>query len=64
MHGYAVEDQPEMRGIFFAWGSGIAKPKNLETPVRAIDLHPTVAHLLGIRPGNPHDGIILKDVLQ
>ncbi|MBW2291575.1 MAG: alkaline phosphatase family protein [Deltaproteobacteria bacterium] len=64
MHGYAVEDQPEMRGIFFAWGSGIAKPKNLETPVRAIDLHPTVAYLLGIHPGVPHDGIILEDVLQ
>lgn len=64
MHGYAVEDQPEMKGIFFAWGSGIAQPKSLETPVRAVDLHPTVAHLLGIQPGAPHDGIVLEDVLQ
>jgi predicted AlkP superfamily pyrophosphatase or phosphodiesterase len=64
MHGYAVEDQPEMQGIFFAWGSGIAQPKALQSPVRAVDIHPTVAQLLGIQPGVPHDGIVLEDVLQ
>lgn len=60
-HGYPP-DTPGMRGIFYAWGSGIAAGRTVEK-VRAIDVHPTVAHLLGIEPGQPVDGQIERALL-
>ncbi len=63
MHGYAVEEVPEMAGLFVAWGSGVGKPRKLESEVRAIDLHPTVARLLWIQPGTPVDGQVLEEML-
>jgi alkaline phosphatase D len=55
-------DTPGMRGIFYAWGSGIARGRAL-AKVRAVDVHPTVAHLLGIEPGRPVDGEIESALL-
>lgn len=64
MHGYAVEEVPEMAGFFLAWGDGIRRPGPLEEAVRAIDIHPTVARLLGIRSGRPVDGRVLDSLLS
>ncbi len=64
MHGYAIEDAPEMAGLFVAWGSGIDGRGKLESEVRAIDLHPTVARLLWIQPGAPHDGRVIEELLS
>jgi predicted AlkP superfamily pyrophosphatase or phosphodiesterase len=56
-HGYAGE-LPEMGAIFFALGRGAPAGERLG-PVRAIDVAPSVAALLGIEPplaseGRPH----------
>lgn len=61
-HGYPP-DAPGMHGIFYAWGSGIARGRTVEK-VRAIDIHPTVAHLLGIEPGRPVDGRVESALLE
>jgi predicted AlkP superfamily pyrophosphatase or phosphodiesterase len=53
-HGYPP-DTPGVHGAFFAWGDGVQRGKQLER-VEAIDIHPTVTHLLGIQPGLPVDG--------
>ena len=50
MHGWDPT-LPEMHGIFFAAGPGIAGGIALPT-VNAVDVYPLVAHLLGLRP-NP-----------
>lgn len=60
-HGYPP-DAPGMHGVLYAWGSGITRGRTLER-VRAVDLHPTVAHLLGIEPGRPLDGAIERALL-
>jgi alkaline phosphatase D len=53
-HGYPPET-PGVEGIFYAWGAGISAGREVAS-VRAVDIHPTVAQLLGIAPGNPVDG--------
>jgi hypothetical protein len=60
-HGYPP-DTPGMAGILYAWGDGIAKGREVER-VRAIDVHPTVAHLLGIEAGRPVDGEVARALL-
>jgi predicted AlkP superfamily pyrophosphatase or phosphodiesterase len=60
LHGY-LPSVPEMHAVFFAAGRGV--PADLELgAVRAIDVAPTVTHLLGIEPprdaeGRPIEGI-------
>jgi hypothetical protein len=60
-HGYPP-DTPGMHGIFYAWGSGIAAGRELPS-LRAIDVHPTVARLLDIAPGETVDGRIATELL-
>lgn len=60
-HGYPP-DVPGVEGILYAWGAGIAKGKEV-SGLRAIDVHPTVAQLLGIKPGNPVDGQVARELL-
>jgi arylsulfatase A-like enzyme len=60
-HGYDPSAHPEMGGIFLALGRGVAAAAILP-PVRAIDVAPTIASLLGIDPpthaeGHPIPGI-------
>jgi arylsulfatase A-like enzyme len=60
-HGYDPAAHPEMRGIFLAVGRGVGVSVVLP-PVRAIDVAPTLAYLLGIDPpanaeGKPIPGI-------
>jgi arylsulfatase A-like enzyme len=60
-HGYHPDPHPELNGIFLAVGRGVGAAVAL-SPVRAIDVAPTVSHLLGIDPpahseGDPIPGI-------
>ncbi len=62
-HGYDPSI-PEMHGIFYAWGAGIAKSREIPQ-LDIIDIHPTVMSLLGLQPGQPVDGHVIdaiKDV--
>jgi predicted AlkP superfamily pyrophosphatase or phosphodiesterase len=53
-HGYPP-DHPDMHAVLFALGRGV--PRGLELgPVRAIDVAPTVTHLLGIDPPRDAEG--------
>ncbi len=61
-HGYPP-DTPGVQGILYAWGSGVATGRAVGA-VRAIDLHPTVAHLLGIAPGEPVDGEVAASLVD
>lgn len=60
-HGYDSSIEA-MHGIFYAWGAGVAKGKEV-TRIENIDVHPTVMHLLGLQPGSPVDGKVATDVL-
>ena len=61
-HGYDPAI-PEMHGIFYAWGAGIARGKEV-AQLNMIDVHPTVMSLLGLQPGKPVDGKIATGVLS
>jgi len=61
-HGYDPSI-PEMHGIFYAWGAGIARGKEVAR-LDMIDVHPTVMSLLGLQPGKPVDGKIEAGVLS
>jgi predicted AlkP superfamily pyrophosphatase or phosphodiesterase len=54
MHGYPP-DTPGVEAVFFARGAGIAAGAKLEG-LRTIDVHPTIAALLSVKPGAPVDG--------
>lgn len=60
-HGYdpAV---PEMHGIFYAWGAGIAKGHEIPR-LDIIDVHPTAMSLMGLEPGKPVDGKVVTEML-
>jgi predicted AlkP superfamily pyrophosphatase or phosphodiesterase len=60
-HGYPP-GTPGIEGILYAWGSGIRAGREL-AHARAIDVHPTVAHLLGMEPGRPVDGHVVRELL-
>jgi arylsulfatase A-like enzyme len=53
-HGYPPSTKG-VEAVFFAMGAGIAKGASL-AGLRAIDVHPTIAKLLGVEPGTPIDG--------
>lgn len=61
-HGYPP-DTPGVEGVLFARGSGIAKGRTLPS-LRVIDVHPTVMHLLSLRPGRQADGRIARALLD
>jgi len=60
-HGHAPHHEG-VHGVFYAWGDGVGRGE--VDAVRAIDIHPTVTHLLGIQPGNPVDGSVAVDVVS
>jgi hypothetical protein len=60
-HGYPPQ-VPGMAGILYAWGAGIAAGRQVDA-IDAVDLHPTVMHLLGIGPGQPVDGVVARGLL-
>lgn len=64
MHGFDPS-LPDMGGIFFARGRGVPPGQRID-PVRAVDVAPTVAALLGIDPpaqaeGTPLPFVTLRD---
>lgn len=60
-HGYDPS-VPEMHGVFYAWGAGVAQAKEIPQ-LDIIDVHPTVMHLLGLEPGKPVDGKVVTEAL-
>lgn len=44
-----------LRSVFYARGAGIASGQQL-AEMHSVDVHPTIAMLLGIEPGHPLDG--------
>ncbi|MBX3497605.1 MAG: alkaline phosphatase family protein [Parvibaculum sp.] len=54
-HGYDPATVTQMHGIFYAWGSGVAKGKRLGR-IDIVDVHPTVMALLGLKPGKGTQG--------
>jgi predicted AlkP superfamily pyrophosphatase or phosphodiesterase len=61
-HGYPP-GTPGVDGVLYARGSAFAEGRELER-VRAIDIHPTVMHILGLRPGRPIDGRVESGLLR
>jgi predicted AlkP superfamily pyrophosphatase or phosphodiesterase len=60
-HGYAPGTDGN-DGVLYAWGHGIKRTGDLGA-VRMIDVHPTIAQLLGIAPGDPVDGQAIEGLL-
>ena len=61
--GGFVPRTPAMYGLLYAWGAGIVAGQEAQA-MRTIDVHPTVAHLLGIPPGDPLDGRIATSLFE
>ncbi|MGE4609196.1 MAG: nucleotide pyrophosphatase/phosphodiesterase family protein [Myxococcota bacterium] len=61
-HGYPT-GTPGIEGILYTRGSAFARGREVES-VRAIDIHPTVLHVLGIEPGQPVDGVVATQLLH
>jgi predicted AlkP superfamily pyrophosphatase or phosphodiesterase len=60
-HGYDPRIV-EMHGVFYAWGSGIAKGREVKR-LDMVDIQPTVMSLLELKPGIPTDGKIVTSAL-
>lgn len=61
-HGYDPAIT-EMHGVFYAWGAGVAKGKEISS-LDIIDVHPTAMSLLGLQPGKPVDGRVVTEMLD
>jgi hypothetical protein len=61
-HGYPVST-PGVEGVLYTRGSAFATGREVER-VRAIDIHPTVMHILGLEPGRPVDGRVEQGLLR
>ncbi|CAN5689417.1 ectonucleotide pyrophosphatase/phosphodiesterase [soil metagenome] len=57
MHGYPVEESPQMMGALVLWRYPTALTRRELPLVRWDQLHPTVARLLGIKPAPGASGI-------
>lgn len=60
-HGY-LNDDPEMKSMFIAWGKGIRAGASLGE-IDSIDIAPTIAALLGLKMENA-DGRVLREILK
>lgn len=61
-HGYPA-DNADVNGILYAAGAGVARGHRAGR-IRAVDVHPTVTHLLGLEPGEPVDGRVALEMLD
>jgi arylsulfatase A-like enzyme len=57
-HGYPP-NTPGIAGVFYGWGAGVPYNRRLGS-FDIIDVHPTVARLLGIEAGTPVDGVPIE----
>ena len=55
-HGYPT-GTPGIEGILYVRGDAFAPGREIDR-VRAVDVHPTVLHVLGLEPGKPVDGAV------
>jgi alkaline phosphatase D len=62
-HGYPPDAVPQMQGIFFAWGAGVAQGREIPR-LDMVDVHPTVMTLLGLQPGRPVDGHAIAGIMS
>ena len=60
-HGYLASD-PQLNGMFVAWGHGVKRGAQLGE-IRNVDVAPTVAALLGLKMENV-EGRVLADALE
>ena len=60
-HGSANPEDIEVPIAF--WGTGIAA-KRVERPARTVDIAPTLAAILGVKPSEKLDGEILQEALK
>jgi predicted AlkP superfamily pyrophosphatase or phosphodiesterase len=60
-HGYPSDD-PELDGVFIAWGYGIKPGARLDR-MESVDVAPTLAELLGVKLPNV-DGKVLREILK
>jgi hypothetical protein len=60
-HGYVATD-PDLRSLFIASGRGIRRGVSVAS-VNAVDVAPTIAHLLGLDLGKV-DGVPLTQILE
>jgi len=58
-HGTPWQADVEVPIVF--WGPGLA-PRTVTRPVRTVDIAPTLARWLGIRPTEPVDGVPLAEI--
>ena len=61
-HGYPT-GTPGVEGILYTRGAVFAEAREVER-VRAIDIHPTVMHILEIESGQPIDGVVATQLLR
>jgi predicted AlkP superfamily pyrophosphatase or phosphodiesterase len=61
-HGFPT-GTPGVEGIFYAWGGAIARGREIES-IRAIDIHPSVMHILDLDPGQPVDGVVVEELMR
>lgn len=54
-HGYLVEDSPEMKTVFMAWGKNIRKGKRI-AEFENIHIFPLLSHLLDLEYDHRIDG--------
>ncbi len=57
-----VPRTPAMYGLVYVWGAGVEGGREAQA-LRMIDLHPTIARVLGIEPGDPLDGAFVPSLL-
>jgi predicted AlkP superfamily pyrophosphatase or phosphodiesterase len=60
-HGYDPA-MPEMHGIFYAWGTHVAKGKEL-AHIDITDVHPTVLSYMGVAPTSHVDGQVVEGLI-
>ncbi len=58
-----VPRTPAMYGLVYVWGHGVEGGREAQA-LRVIDLHPTIAEVLGIEPGDPLDGRVANTLLR
>lgn len=58
-----VPRTPAMYGLVYVWGHGVEGGREAQA-LRVIDLHPTIAEVLGIAPGEPLDGRVATTLLR
>jgi len=51
----------DVRVPIFFWGAGVG-PRVVGRPVRTVDIAPTLARRIGVRPTEPLDGVVLPEV--